>query len=185
MLLHFKVHHTHAEQPGGCSPTWHFLAIYVHHSQTMAVNLGRARPTGTNHTIQNSFHPFRRIGAVRTAVWQAATTAPWPAYPRRQGAAYLGYVGGGSSTASFKPRQVNLYQRWPGAMDSANKSISSSSFGKSCRNHDSFSYKWPQCYNETENHLTRSSTRWRRWRQRRGGVRRWRRLALGYFIEHF
>ena len=58
MLLHFKVHHTHAEQPGGCSPTWHFLAIYVHHSQTMAVNLGRARPTGTNHTIQNSFHPF-------------------------------------------------------------------------------------------------------------------------------
>ena len=64
MLLHFKVHHTHAEQPGGCSPTWHFLAIYVHHSQTMAVNLGRARPTGTNHTIQNSFHPFRRIAAL-------------------------------------------------------------------------------------------------------------------------
>jgi hypothetical protein len=32
----------------------------------MAVNLGRARPTGTNHTIQNSFHPFRRIGALRS-----------------------------------------------------------------------------------------------------------------------
>ena len=30
----------------------------------MAVNLGRARPTGTNHTIQNSFHPFRRIAAL-------------------------------------------------------------------------------------------------------------------------
>ena len=89
MLLHFKVHHTHAEQPGGCSPTWHFLAIYVHHSQTMAVNLGRAGRQGLITQFKILSTPFG--GSARcTAVWQAATTATRPAYLRRRSVPMLG-----------------------------------------------------------------------------------------------
>ena len=51
--------------------------------------------------------------------------------------------------------QVNLYQRWPGAMDSANKSISPSAFFWKIMSESRFvSYKWLQCFKrKMKNHL--------------------------------
>ena len=220
-----------------------------------------SRPTGTNHTIQNSFHPFRRIGAVHcglasrhnsdgagvptaaqrtyaglqrralrhivgpniknppnirmkiswnwriilmpATIWQVLkvkrTQRPktevvricWNLKGKTREITLSELIFGGflaiwnHCAPSLKPRQVNLYQRWPGAMDSANKSISSSSFGKSCRNHDSFLINGLNAITKQKTISPEAAAGGGGVRRRGGGVRRWRWLALGYFIEHF